>query len=73
MFERKTSMAIFVNPLRDFAGSIHKVEKPARYLGGELGSNSPIENEKDTRLRIALCFPDLYEIGMSNNAIRFAV
>lgn len=63
-------MAIFVNPLRDFAGSIHKVEKPARYLGGELGSNSPIENEKDTRLRIALCFPDLYEIGMSNNAIR---
>ncbi|HOV93523.1 MAG TPA: TIGR03960 family B12-binding radical SAM protein [Spirochaetales bacterium] len=63
-------MAIFVDPLRDLAGSIHKVEKPARYLGGELGSNSPIEDQTDARLRIALCFPDLYEIGMSNNAIR---
>ena len=63
-------MAMFVNPLRDLASSIHKVEKPARYLGGELGSNPPIEDAADRRLRIALCFPDLYEIGMSNNAIR---
>ncbi len=43
--------------------------KPARYLGGELGSH-PSVDPNDERLKVALCFPDLYEIGMSNNAIR---
>jgi radical SAM family uncharacterized protein/radical SAM-linked protein len=43
------------------------VEKPARYLGGEFGS---IRKIGDNFLTFALCFPDLYEIGMSNNAIR---
>lgn len=38
------------------------VEKPARYTGGEL--NSIIKEE--AQLRFALCFPDVYEIGMSH-------
>ena len=38
------------------------VEKPARYLGGEW--NEIVKEE--ARLRFALCFPDVYEIGMSH-------
>ncbi|MGQ9631301.1 MAG: TIGR03960 family B12-binding radical SAM protein [bacterium] len=40
------------------------VEKPARYTGGELNSIS--KDPGSVRLRVALAFPDLYEIGMSN-------
>ena len=40
------------------------VQKPARYIGGEL--NQVIKDKKDVKLRIAFCFPDSYEIGMSN-------
>ncbi|MGB4572255.1 MAG: TIGR03960 family B12-binding radical SAM protein [Rectinemataceae bacterium] len=59
----------FIDPLRDLGHSLTNVEKPARYLGGEYGSFPAISGE-DSRLRIAFCFPDLYEIGMSNNAVR---
>ena len=38
------------------------VEKPARYTGGEL--NSIVK--ENAGLRFALCFPDVYEIGMSH-------
>ncbi|MBE9537061.1 MAG: TIGR03960 family B12-binding radical SAM protein [Proteobacteria bacterium] len=40
------------------------VEKPGRYIGGEV--NSIIKNNAEVELRIALAFPDLYEIGTSN-------
>jgi radical SAM family uncharacterized protein len=56
-----------VRPLADIGPSLLEVEKPARYLGGEFGSS---KKEGDELFTIALCFPDLYEIGMSNNAIR---
>ncbi|HWR10920.1 MAG TPA: TIGR03960 family B12-binding radical SAM protein [Rectinemataceae bacterium] len=59
----------FVDPIKDFGSELYSIMKPARYLGGELGSHPGIE-PGDERLRVALCFPDLYEIGMSNNAIR---
>jgi radical SAM family uncharacterized protein len=55
------------DPIADFGGRLLQVEKPARYLGGEVGS---IRKNGDDLFNIALCFPDLYEIGMSNNAIR---
>lgn len=41
-----------------------KVQKPARYTGGEL--NSVVKNKADVKLRYAFCFPDNYEIGMSH-------
>ncbi|MBE6763109.1 MAG: TIGR03960 family B12-binding radical SAM protein [Ruminococcaceae bacterium] len=41
-----------------------KVQKPARYTGGEL--NSVVKNAADMAVRIAFCFPDLYEVGMSH-------
>lgn len=41
-----------------------RVQKPARYTGGEL--NSVIKKSEDVRFRYAFCFPDSYEIGMSH-------
>jgi len=55
--------------MKDIGSAFFQVQKPARYVGGECGAALPIGQE-DTRLRIALSFPDLYEIGMSNNALR---
>ena len=44
------------------------VQKPARYTGGEWGE---IRKEKENvRVRVAFCFPDTYEIGMSNVGMR---
>ncbi|MEA5011969.1 MAG: TIGR03960 family B12-binding radical SAM protein [Angelakisella sp.] len=41
-----------------------RVQKPARYCGGETGS---IQKDKDkVDIRFAFCFPDLYEVGMSH-------
>ncbi|MGL5150268.1 MAG: TIGR03960 family B12-binding radical SAM protein [Clostridium sp.] len=45
-----------------------KVEKPARYVGGEL--NEVIKNPKDVDIRFAFCFPDVYEVGMSHLGTR---
>lgn len=42
------------------------IEKPARYTGGEL--NAIIKT--DAAFRMALCFPDLYEVGMSNAGLQ---
>ena len=44
------------------------VQKPARYTGGEY--NEIIKDLSDVRVRIAFCFPDTYEIGMSNVGMR---
>ncbi len=44
------------------------VQKPARYVGGEWGEVQ--KNKDDVRVRVAFCFPDTYEIGMSNLGMR---
>ena len=44
------------------------VQKPARYTGGEF--NEIQKNPEDVRVRVAFCFPDTYEIGMSNVGMR---
>ena len=44
------------------------VQKPARYTGGEY--NEIQKNPADVRVRVAFCFPDTYEIGMSNVGMR---
>ena len=44
------------------------VQKPARYTGGEWGEIR--KNLADVRVRVAFCFPDTYEIGMSNVGMR---
>ena len=44
------------------------VQKPARYTGGEF--NETKKNLESVRVRVAFCFPDTYEIGMSNVGMR---
>ena len=44
------------------------VQKPARYTGGEWGEVK--KDLSDIRVRVAFCFPDTYEIGMSNVGMR---
>ena len=46
---------------------LHKVQKPARYTGGEW--NAVTKDWERTPIRIALSYPDVYEIGMSNLAL----
>ena len=44
------------------------VEKPARYIGGEV--NMRVKDPKDVDIRFCMCFPDVYEIGMSHLGIQ---
>ena len=45
-----------------------QVEKPARYIGNEV--NSVVKDREDVAVRFAMCFPDVYEIGMSHLGIQ---
>ncbi len=45
-----------------------KIEKPARYIGNEV--NMIVKNPADVDVRFAMCFPDIYEIGMSHLGIQ---
>ena len=44
------------------------VSEPARYIGGEL--NSVVKDKSKVQVRFAMCFPDVYEIGMSHLGIQ---
>lgn len=44
------------------------IEKPARYIGNEV--NSVMKNKEEIEIRFAMCFPDVYEIGMSHLGIQ---
>lgn len=43
---------------------LSRVQKPARYTGGEV--NAVVKDKNSVKLRYAFCFPDSYEIGMSH-------
>ncbi len=45
-----------------------RVQKPARYTGGEL--NSVVKDKDRVNVRFAFCFPDLYEVGMSHLGLK---
>ncbi|MBP3205866.1 MAG: TIGR03960 family B12-binding radical SAM protein [Lachnospiraceae bacterium] len=45
-----------------------KIEKPERYIGGEV--NAVIKDKNKVDVRFAMCFPDVYEIGMSHLGIQ---
>ena len=45
-----------------------KIEKPARYIGNEV--NSVMKDPEKVDIRFAMCFPDVYEIGMSHLGIQ---
>ena len=46
---------------------LYSVQTPGQYRGGEFGS---ITYEQDQEFIMAVCFPDLYSIGMSNQAVK---
>lgn len=55
------------NTMRELALTdeiLMQIEKPARYIGGEV--NSVVKNPDEVDVRFAMCFPDVYEIGMSH-------
>ena len=47
---------------------LNRVEKPARYIGNEV--NSVMKDKKQIDIRFCMCFPDVYEIGMSHLGIQ---
>jgi radical SAM superfamily enzyme YgiQ (UPF0313 family) len=54
-------------PEKDLKHLLLRVEKPGRYVGGEYGIS---RKSHEQPLRVAVSFPDLYEIGMSNQAVK---
>ena len=44
------------------------VQQPARYIGGEV--NAVMKEKDKVKIRFAMCFPDVYEIGMSHLGIQ---
>ena len=53
---------------KNISSVLKSVSKPGRYIGGEF--NSVIKNKDEVGCRFAFCFPDTYEIGMSNLGVR---
>ncbi len=53
--------------IRGIDDLLRRVEKPARYAGGEYGS---VRKPGEAALSVLISYPDLYEIGMSNSAVR---
>lgn len=53
---------------KDVSSILKAVSKPGRYSGGEYGQI--IKNKESVKARFAFCFPDTYEIGMSNLGMR---
>jgi radical SAM-linked protein len=58
---------MIIVPEKDLVRELLGVERPGRYTGGEYGRTKKSDK---TDFRIAISFPDLYEIGMSNTAIK---
>lgn len=59
-----------INPLEVFSSDIMQVQKPSRYVGGDFGQIVKPFTEHESLFNFGMAFPDLYEIAMSNQAIR---
>jgi radical SAM-linked protein len=64
-------VSYYINPVTDLGEALLGVEKPARYTGGEFGRLAKrVEEAGEAPLQTIIAFPDLYEIGMSNYALK---
>ena len=54
--------------VKNISSVLKAVNKPGRYIGGEY--NRVMKNKDEVKCRFAFCFPDTYEIGMSNLGVR---
>ena len=59
-----------INPLEEFGNELCSVQNPAAYIGGEYGEIVKPHLENDGLLNFAVAFPDVYTIGMANQAIK---
>lgn len=59
-----------VNPLKEFGSLLNTVQSPSRYLGCEYGITVKPHDDGKKYFNFAIAFPDLYEIGMSNMAVK---
>jgi radical SAM superfamily enzyme YgiQ (UPF0313 family) len=59
---------IHIDPVRTFSRTFLSVNNPARYIGGEYGA--VIKGDAESSLTFVIAFPDLYELAMSNQAIK---
>jgi len=60
------SDTVYVDPVAGLGALLLNVDKPERYCGGEYGRLA----KKDAGFQTLIAFPDLYEIGMSNQSFR---
>ena len=59
-----------IDPLKIFASKLNSIQSPSRYVGGEFGITVKPHSEQDEYFNFAVAFPDLYEIAMSNLAVK---
>ena len=57
-----------LSEIKNISSVLKSVQKPGRYIGGEY--NRIIKDKNEVKCRFAFCFPDTYEIGMSNLGVR---
>lgn len=57
-----------MSEIKNYSSVLKSVSKPGRYVGGEY--NSIVKDKNAVKCRFAFCFPDTYEIGMSNLGVR---
>jgi len=62
--------ARYVDPIKEIGGLFLNVDKPSRYTGGEVGRLALNKKLLENDLTAIIAFPDLYEIGMGNQALR---
>ena len=59
-----------IAPLKIFGSKLNSVQSPSRYVGGEFGITVKPHSDSDEYFNFAVAFPDLYEIAMSNLAVK---
>ena len=59
-----------INPVKDLGLDLNKVQNPGQFIGGEYGAIVKPHLENQNLYNFAMCFPDIYDIGMSNQAIK---
>lgn len=59
-----------INPVERFASKLSLVQNPASYIGGEIGAIVKPHKNDAGLFNFAIAFPDIYSIGMSNQAVK---
>lgn len=59
-----------IKPLETFGPLLNSVQVPSRYVGGEFGVTIKEHSDNDRLFNFAVAFPDMYEIAMSNLAVK---